>query len=308
MATSSPLPEPPSLSLGRRRRGDRRRHDGGLVERRPLGLSVTLWAAIIIFTLLAVFPYLVMLSTMVKSSGELSEPAHWIPNAIDLDGIIRTLQDESIWGYFRNSFIIATGTTLLVMTAAIPAAYALSRFEFRGRKLYLDLVLITQMFSPIVLLIPLFRLYKEVGLLGSLEGVILAGSAFVLPFSIWLLTGFFKGIPVEVEEAARVDGYGRLAILFRIILPLSIPGLVATGMYAFIIGWNEFIFAVTFLIANPDGQPISVGVFASIGKWTIDWQRLMFLALIGTVPVLILFAAIQKQLDRGFASIAGGDK
>jgi multiple sugar transport system permease protein len=295
---------PPTLRLARWSAGrvERRRQP----DERPLVLSAVLWAGIAFFTVLSVFPYLVMISTTLKSNQELAGPAHWIPNEIDISGIVRTLQDEAIWGYFRNSFIIAAGTTLIVMTAAIPAAYVLSRLEFRGRKLFLDVILITQMFSPVVLLIPLFRLYKETGLLGSLEGVILAGSAFTLPFSIWLLTGFFRSVPVEIEEAARVDGVGRLGVLFRVILPLSIPGLAATAMYAFIIGWNEFIFAVTFLIANPDGQPISVGVFSSIGKWNIDWQRLMFLALMGTGPVLVLFAAIQKQLDRGFASIASG--
>ena len=194
------------------------------------------------------------------------------------------------------------------MGAGVPAAYVLARHEFRGRKLFLDLILITQMFSPVVLLIPLFRLYNETGLLSTLQGVIVAGAAFSLPFSIWLLVGFFRGIPVEIEEAARIDGYGRLAILFRIILPLSVPGLVATAMYAFIIGWNEFIFAVTFLPGAPELQPITVGVFMNVGKWDTDWQRLMFLAMIGTLPVLAIFAAIQKQLDRGFASLVAGDR
>lgn len=302
MTAGREMLQPPPLAIGRRRTARHSTEPGA----RPPVLSVALWIGIAFFTILSVFPYLVMLSTTLKSGQELAGPAHWIPDAIDLDGIARTLGDPAVWGYFRNSFYIAGGTTLVVMAAAIPAAYVLARHEFRGRKPFLDIVLITQMFSPVVLLIPLFRLYKETGLLGTMEGVILAGSAFTLPFSIWLLTGFFKAIPVEIEEAARVDGYGRLAILLRIILPLSIPGLVATAMYAFIIGWNEFIFAVTFLTANPANQPISVGVFASIGKWDIDWQRLMFMALLGTAPVLALFAAIQRQLDRGFAAIASG--
>ncbi len=304
MAATRSLPEAPPI-----------RFEGGPVTRvrrgrgpgeRPLGLSLLLWAGIVFFTLFSVFPYLVMLSTTLKSAQELTGPAHWIPDHIDVAGIARTLADPSIWGYFKNSAYIALGNTLVVLFAGIPAAYVLARHEFRGRKLFLDLVLITQMFSPVVLLIPLFRLYRQVGLLGSMEGVIIAGAAFTLPFSIWLLTGFFRAIPVEIEEAARIDGYGRLGILLRVILPLSVPGLVATGMYAFIIGWNEFIFAVTFLIANPANQPVSVGVFSSIGKWDIDWQRLMFMALLGTAPVLALFAAIQRQLDRGFASIASG--
>jgi multiple sugar transport system permease protein len=273
---------------------------------RPRWLSIALWLGIALFTLFSAFPYLVMLSTMVKSNPEMNLPTHWIPQGIDLTAIASALASDSTWTYLKNSFIIAIGETLIVMFAGIPAAYTLARHEFRGRKLFLDLILVTQMFSPVVLLIPLFRLYNELGLLGTLQGVIIAGSAFTLPFSVWLLTGFFRSIPVEIEEAARVDGYGRLAILLRIILPLSIPGLVATALYAFIIGWNEFVFAVTFLPGTPENQPITVGVFMNIGKWDIDWQRLMFMALLGTAPVLALFAAIQKQLDRGFASIASG--
>jgi multiple sugar transport system permease protein len=273
---------------------------------RPRWLSVGLWTGVALFTLFSAFPYLVMLSTMVKSGAEMALPTHWIPQGIDLTSIQSTLTSSATWTYLKNSFIIAIGETLIVMLAGVPAAYALARHEFRGRKVFLDLILITQMFSPVVLLIPLFRLYNEMGLLGTLQGVILAGSAFTLPFSIWLLTGFFRSIPVEIEEAARIDGYGRFGILMRIVLPLSIPGLVATAVYAFIIGWNEFIFAVTFLPGTPELQPITVGVFMNIGKWDIDWQRLMFMALIGTAPVLAIFALIQKQLDRGFASIVSG--
>jgi multiple sugar transport system permease protein len=274
---------------------------------RPHWLSVALWSGVVFYTALSAFPYLVMLSTMLKSDVEMNEATHWLPHGIDLTAISDTLTADTTWTYIRNSFTIAIGETLIVMLAGIPAAYTLARHNFRGRNLFLDLILVTQMFSPVVLLIPLFRLYNQLGLLGTLQGVIIAGSAFTLPFSVWLLTGFFRGIPVEIEEAARVDGYGRLAILLRMILPLSVPGLVATALYAFIIGWNEFIFAVTFLPGAPENQPITVGVFMSIGKWNIDWQRLMFMALLGTAPVLAIFAAIQKQLDRGFASIASGE-
>jgi multiple sugar transport system permease protein len=274
---------------------------------RPRWASVALWSGVVFYTALSAFPYLVMLSTMLKSDVEMNQATHWLPRSIDLTAIEETLTADTTWTYIRNSFTIAMGETLIVMLAGIPAAYTLARHNFRGRSLFLDLILVTQMFSPVVLLIPLFRLYNQLGLLGTLQGVIVAGSAFTLPFSVWLLTGFFKGIPVEIEEAARVDGYGRFAILLRMILPLSIPGLVATALYAFIIGWNEFIFAVTFLPGAPENQPITVGVFMSIGKWNIDWQRLMFMALLGTAPVLAIFAAIQKQLDRGFASIASGD-
>jgi multiple sugar transport system permease protein len=274
---------------------------------RPRWLSTALWTAIAFFTLFSALPYLVMISTSLKSNAEMAMPAHWIPVSIDLTAIQAAVTSPATWTYLKNSFIIAVGETVLVMVAGVPAAFVLARHDFHGRKLFLDLILVTQMFSPVVLLIPLFRLYHQTGLLGTLQGVILAGAAFTLPFSIWLLTGFFRAIPAEIEEAARIDGYGRFETLLRVILPLAVPGLVATAMYAFIIGWNEFVFAVTFLPGTPDLQPITVGVFMNIGKWDIEWQRLMFMALIGTAPVLAIFVAIQKQLDRGFAAIVAGE-
>ena len=274
---------------------------------RPWSLRVALWSGVGFFTLLIAFPYLVMLATALKSGAELAEPAHWIPKQIDWSAITATFTHPWIWTYVRNSVILAGGTTALVMVTGVPAAYVLARHHFRGRKLFLDMILVTQMFSPVVLLIPLFRLFKQLGLLGTREGVILASAAFALPFSIWLLVGFFRAIPVELEEAAQVDGCGRLGILFRIILPLTVPGILATATWAFIIGWNEFIFAVTFLPGTPDYAPISVGILTHVGRWYIDWQGLMFMAIVGTVPVLAMFAMIQKQLDRGLSSIGAAE-
>src|SRR5438132_1058746 len=145
---------------------------------RSRGLTIALWFGIGFFALLSAMPYLVMLSTMFKSTAEIAEPTYWLPKSIDLTAISGALSSPTTWTYLKNSFIIAIGETLIVMLAGIPAAYALARHEFRGRKLFLDVILITQMFSPVVLLIPLFRLYNEMGLLGTLQGVIIAGSAF----------------------------------------------------------------------------------------------------------------------------------
>lgn len=281
------------------------------VRRRRLAqsrwLRVALWSGIGFFTLLIAFPYAVMLVTALKSGAELAEPAHWIPRQIDWSAVAATFGHPWIWTYVRNSLILAGGTTALVMVTGVPAAYVLARHDFGGRKLFLDMILVTQMFSPVVLLIPLFRLFKQLGLLGTMSGVILASAAFALPFSIWLLVGFFRAIPVELEEAAQLDGWGRLGILFRIILPLTFPGILATATWAFIIGWNEFIFAVSFLPGTPDYHPISVGILTLVGRWSIDWQGLMFMAIVGTAPVLAMFAMIQKQLDRGLSSLGAAE-
>lgn len=251
------------------------------------------------------FPYLVMLSTAVKPERELGGDQAWIPRSLDLSGLVDIWSEGAVLRGLRNSLIIAAGVTVVALACAIPAAYALARQRFRGRDGFMTTVLVTQMLSPIVVLVPLFETATDVGLLGSFVGVIVVSAAFILPFCIWVLTGFFSAISRELEEAAMLDHCGRLAVLVHVILPLSVPGVAATGVYAFLFGWNEFVVSLTFLSAAPDKWPITVGVFSSVGQWDIGWQSLMATALVSTLPVLLMFAFVQKYLDRGFATLLG---
>lgn len=262
-----------------------------------------LYGAALAIAGICLFPYLVMVSTAIKPDAELANTQAWIPTQANWSIFVDIWSDETVLRGLRNSLIIAFGVTIVTLACAIPAAYALARHRFPLHDGFMTTVLVTQMLSPIVVIVPLFQTATDFGLLGGFPGVILASSAFILPFSIWLLTGFFSAISSELEEAATLDHCGRLGVLWHVILPLSLPGLAATAVYAFLFGWNEFVISLTFLSAVPEKWPVTVGVFSSIGQWDIGWQSLMMTALISTVPVLLLFSFVQKYLDRGFATL-----
>lgn len=249
------------------------------------------------------FPYLVMLSTAVKPASEITGQQEWLPRSLDIGALTSVWTQDAVLRGLRNSFIIATGITVVALVCAVPGAYVLARQRFRGRRSFMTTVLVTQMLSPVVVLVPLFETMTDLSLLGSFAGVILVGAAFIVPFCVWVLAGFFSAIAQELVDAATLDHCGRLAILRHLILPLSIPGLAATAVYAFLFGWNEFVISLTFLSATPDKWPVSVGVFSSVGQWNIGWQSLMATALVSTFPVLFMFAFVQKYLDRGFSTL-----
>lgn len=265
----------------------------------------TLYGAVLIIVGICLFPYLVMVSTALKPDAELANAQSWIPAAPNWAIFVDIWSDETVLRGLRNSLIIAFGVTIVTLACSIPAAYVLARHRFPLRDGFMTTVLVTQMLSPIVVIVPLFQTATDLGLLGGFLGVILASSAFIVPFSVWLLTGFFSAISPELEEAATLDACGRIAVLWHVILPLSLPGLAATAVYAFLFGWNEFVISLTFLSAVPEKWPVTVGVFSSIGQWDIGWQALMMTALISTLPVLLLFSFVQKYLDRGFATLMG---
>jgi multiple sugar transport system permease protein len=264
-----------------------------------------LYGCALIVAGICLFPYLVMISTALKPDTELTSAQSWLPAHVNWRILIDVWSEDTVLRGLRNSLIIAFGVTLITLACAIPAAYVLARHRFPLRDGFMTTVLVTQMLSPIVVIVPLFETATNLGLLGGFPGVILASSAFILPFCIWLLTGFFSAISPELEEAAVLDACGRIAVLRHVVLPLSIPGIAATAVYAFLFGWNEFVISLTFLSAVPEKWPVTVGVFSSIGQWDIGWQSLMMTALISTLPVLVLFSFVQKYLDRGFATLMG---
>lgn len=264
-----------------------------------------LYGSALVIAGICLFPYLVMVSTALKPDGEITSSQSWIPAHPNWHILIDVWSEDTVLRGLRNSLIIAFGVTVVTLACAIPAAYVLARQRFPMRDGFMTTVLVTQMLSPIVVIVPLFESATDLGLLGGFPGVILASSAFILPFCIWLLTGFFSAISPELEEAAVLDACGRLAVLRHVILPLSVPGIAATAVYAFLFGWNEFVISLTFLSAVPEKWPVTVGVFSSIGQWDIGWQSLMMTALISTIPVLLLFSFVQKYLDRGFATLIG---
>ncbi len=204
--------------------------------------------------------------------------------------------------YIFNSFFLASCVAILTLIFVIPAAYAYARFKFPAKNTSLYLLLAINMFSGAVILIPLYKLLRTLGLLNSYQSMIIPGVAFLIPTSIWLLKSYFEKIPIDLEEAAFVDGASRIQILRHIIAPLSTPGLVVVGIYAFIGAYaQQFLFAITFN-QKKEYMPIPTGLYEFIGYQSVKWNEMMAAALVGMLPVLILFIFLQKYIVEGLTA------
>ncbi len=268
-------------------------------EKRRFKIIVYVLIIAILFVLL--FPFFVMLSTSLKSIQEVyASPPHWIPHKFAWQNFIYVWERYPLAKYFINSLIIASFATILNIIVCIPGAYAVSRLRFRGRKPLLFLFLIVQMFSPVIVVIPLFQVIVKIGLHNRLSSLILVNTVFTLAFSIWMLNGYFSGISKEIEEAALIDGCSRLKTIVHIILPIAMPGIVTVIIYTFIWSWNEFMFALTF-IDSMDRRPLTVGLYHFIGRWETQWHYLMAAAFMAIIPVILLFTLIEKQLVKGLS-------
>ncbi len=267
--------------------------------------KLLIWMVLLPVLAGVLFPFAVMLSTSLKPAQEVSSLHYnWLPATPRPANYADVFRQMPLARYFANSLIVALGATALSITCAVPAAYALARLQFAGKRVVLFVVLVTQMFSPIVLIVALFSQFGQYGLLGGAKvyvALILANAAFSLAFSVWLLTGYFSTVPREIEEAALIDGCTRLGTVRRVIFPLSAPGIVTTIIFAFIAAWNEFMFALTF-VADDQYKPLTVGIFSFVGQYAVDWQYLMAAALLATIPVIGMFLAVENQLIRGLTA------
>ena len=269
-------------------------------------LRVLLYLFVILVVLVTLYPYFVMFTTAAKSRAEIYAtkgtllPINWLwQNFKD----IWTLAPLS--RYFINSLIVAGGSTLIAIVCGIPAAYALARMKFKGKKIFLGIVIISQMFAPVVLLVGIYKIMSTFGMTDSLVGLVFINAAFNQAFAIWLLRGTFISISPEMEQAATVDGCGKVSALIRILLPVAAPGIVTALIFVFINAWNEYTVALT-LISTDILKPLTVGITIFNGYNMVEWQYLFASSLFATVPVVILFIAIEKHLVGGLTS--GGVK
>ena len=204
--------------------------------------------------------------------------------------------------YIFNSFFLASCVAILTLIFVIPAAYAYARFKFPAKNMSLYILLAINMFSGAVILIPLYKLLRTLGLLNSYQSMIIPGVAFLIPTAIWLLKSYFEKIPIDLEEAAFVDGASRVQILRHIIAPLSTPGLVVVGIYAFIGAYaQQFLFAITFN-QKKEYMPIPTGLYEFIGYQSVKWNEMMAAALVGMLPVLLLFIFLQRYIVEGLTA------
>jgi multiple sugar transport system permease protein len=248
------------------------------------------------------FPYAVMLFTALKPDHELvTVPPQLLPSHWQLSNFVDFWKAAPIGRNLVVTLIVASVSTVITVLAALPAAYYTARNRFRGRQAFLHLMLVTQMLSPIALLIGLYREFLQVGLVDSLWALVVTNAAFNLAFTVWILNAYFQAIPVELEQAAWIDGATRRVALRRIVLPLALPGVVTAVIFCFISAWNEYVIALT-LINTPRNQPLTVGVTSFIGLNHTAWQYLFAASLVAIVPVVILFGLIERYLVSGLTA------
>jgi multiple sugar transport system permease protein len=257
-------------------------------------------AVMLLFTLL---PMVWMLLTSFKSGfAALQFPPQWWPKEPTLASYKKLLDPTSSVGedflrFFWNSLFVSTMSTILSVIVAVPAAYAFSRFDFPGRKFLFFAVLLRNMFPAVVFLVPLFILMRLLGLMNTHGSLILTYLTFGLPLAIWLLKGFYDNIPYQLEQAARIDGASRFQAFLLIIMPLSVPGIIATAIYSFIGAWNEYIFAYTFINRN-DRLTLPIGIQRFFSESSSDFPGLMAASFMMSVPVVVLFLMLQRYFVR----------
>jgi multiple sugar transport system permease protein len=245
---------------------------------------------------LILFPAFWMVVTSLKGAGEVfHSPPTFLPEHPTFEAYASVFATRPILRFLANSLVVSLGATVAAVTLGALAAYGFSRFAIRGASVFLVALLFTKMLPETLLIVPFFRVFSALGLIDTHLALILAYSTVSLPFSLWMLIGFFGGIPREVDEAAMMDGASRLATFWRVILPLARPGLVAVGFFTFVASWNSYLWALV-LTTSPDMFVISVGVANMVGEYRVQWNELMAASVIATLPAVVLFSLFSRHL------------
>jgi multiple sugar transport system permease protein len=270
-------------------------------RRLPTVKTAVLAATAYLIAIIFLLPYAEMVITALRPQRELLE-RNYLPHHFAWSNL------TNMWGSgfgittsLRVSLEVAGGATILVVLVALPAAYYTARHRFRGRGLFLLIVLITQMLQPTAVIVGIYKEFLSFHLLDTVWALIMVNAGFNMAFAVWILNAYFGSIPVEIEEAAMVDGSSRLGTLWRVTLPLAMPGVVTALIFTFIAAWNEFIAALTLTTSN-DVTPLTVRLDMFIGQYTVDWQHLFGASVVATIPVLILFALIERRVMGGLTA------
>ena len=253
-------------------------------------------------TLVLLFPIAWIFVSALKTPQELfATPVHWIPLNPTLGNFIRLIQDLAFLTYLKNSLIVASVTTILVIPAGTLAAYSFSRFPIKGRGSFVYLFTATQMFPSVLLMISMYQLMVYLNLVNTYAALVILYTTFALPFSTLMIKSYIDSIPVDLEEAAMIDGCDRLGALARIVLPTVAPGLVAAGIFAFILAWDEFLYALTFTSSDLM-RTVPIGIMYFRERWLMRWELIMAGSTLCLIPVLIAFFFVRKFLLRGLTA------
>ncbi len=260
------------------------------------------WIILSPLVVVILFPFAVMFSTALRPADEVFIfPPRWGFSEFRWENFSEMWVKTNFGEALLNSVYVSVASTCLALALSIPAAYALSRYRFPGKGAYRNFLLMTQMMSPIVLVLGLFRLMVALGMVNSLNSLVVTYAAFNMAFTIWMLQSYFSTIPRDLEEAAWMDGATHFKSLVRIFLPLAVPALAVTGIFSFINSWNEFVLALTLIRASED-YTLPVQIYAQVaGRFQVEWHHVMAATVLATLPVAIVFSWLQKYLIRGMA-------
>lgn len=273
-----------------------------MIERRSrLTRVLAVELPILAIVAFAIAPYAWMVLTSIKPDTDISAfPVRYLPQPATLEHYEVLLGQTSFVGNLVNSLVIALGAVAIGLATSIPAAYAFSRFRFRGRQVLMTQFLVINLFPVVLLIIPLFVMMRSLGLLDTHLGIILGHATFAIPFSVWMLTSYMSGIPAELDEAAMMDGATRLQAIRMVILPLLMPGVVTTGIYIFVTSWNEYLFAM--MLSGDAVRTVTVALQLFIGEFTVQWGLLTAGGTLVALPVTILFLIVQRRLVGGLTA------
>ena len=253
-------------------------------------------------SIVVLFPLLWMVLISIRNNNEVfTIQTRVIPRVPNVDAFRAIIRNPEMVRLFINSYIVAIAVTVISLFLASISGYGLSRFKFAGKKFVILYLLLTQMFPMVLLSVPYFMTISKLGLYNTHSALTMAYISFALPFSTLMMRDFISTIPVEIDEAAIVDGCGRLKVFWQIVLPPSLPGLIATGVYTFILAWNEFLFA-TVLTQDITARTLPVGIGMLIGQYTTQYNQMMALSVLASIPLVICFLFVQKYLIQGLTA------
>lgn len=269
---------------------------------RNLAAGTASYVILIIFSVLVLIPILWMVLTAFKTVPEtMTMPPKWLPETISFGSFGRLWSEYPFGTFFKNSVIIVFASMFVSVFASCLAGYGVTRFKFRGRGTLMTFVLVTQMFPSVMLLVPFYSVINRLGLINTHLGLILVYTSFTTPFCTWMMMGFFKALPLDLDEAARIDGCNAWQTFRRIILPLTLPGIASTCIYSFITSWNEYMFAYI-LTTSPSMRTLSVGIAELNGYQQILWNDMMAASIIASLPLIVLFVFLQKYFISGLTA------
>lgn len=274
----------------------------GTISGHRTRMRIALLVGLLVCTVFVAFPVFWMLVSSFKTNVEIfATPPKIITKGFSVAAYTDVLQDSTKLRFFANSYLVAFAATVLTVAIAIQTAYALSRYDFKLKNPLTVAVIGTQAVPPIALVIPYFGLMVAVGLYNTYAGLIITHLVLTLPYATLMMTGYFNTIPKELDEAVRVDGGGPLRTVWRVLVPISVPGIVAVAAYTFTISWNEFLFALT-LTQTDDKRTVPIGIQMLIGQNHYDWNQMMSMSILGSLPILVLFLIFQRWFISGLAA------